>query len=288
MSRTRSETVSHSHSISEMVSVMRKPQDPFWTARLLVRPWSPYVSALLAKLGMTANQVSAASGVMMIVGCLFLASTEPRHWIVGTALVFLHHIFDHFDGEIARYHRHTGERPGSPGGMYWDAVIHGLEVLMIACVGFRLYLTSGLSIWPLVLIIPALLRYGIAPYPRACEALLTWGRDRGEVDGDRVTFDLPAWALEKTGEAAERDWFTERSWKPWVHQALIFPGYFFTLPIATALDLMVGPFDLAAVGLPGARLYWIGLWLIQVVAGKIASAVFATRRYGRLLSRIQG
>ncbi len=109
---------------------MKKPPYDQRIARVLVRP--------LARLGVTANQITAVSLVLALgAGALFaLGGTPAIHWAAHWAagVFVLARFLDHFDGELARL---TGET--SRFGYYFDYVTGGLShAALFAGIGWGL------------------------------------------------------------------------------------------------------------------------------------------------------
>ncbi len=107
-------------------------------ARVLVRP--------LARLGVTANQITAVSLVLALGGgALFAVGGAPAiHWAAG--LFVLARFLDHFDGELARL---TGQ--ASRFGYYFDYITGGLShAALFAGIGWGL-VGGPLGGWALAL-----------------------------------------------------------------------------------------------------------------------------------------
>lgn len=129
-----------------------------WSAAVLWRHVSPWVSAAAIRLGMSAN---AVTGMMIAAGWLAAASLVLGNvWGAVLAAVFAHvqMILDAADGEVARW-----RRTGSPRGIFLDRVAHTTtEALMPVGLGLGLarvhpedswmWVAAGMSLAVLVLV----------------------------------------------------------------------------------------------------------------------------------------
>ncbi len=153
---------------------MNKPPYDQRIARVLVRP--------LARLGVTANQVTAVSLVLALgAGALFALGGAPAiHWAAG--IFVLARFLDHFDGELARL---TGKT--SRFGYYFDYLTGGLShAALFAGIGWGLA-GGPLGGWALVL--------GLAGCASALLAMglnLDLDRQLGLGEGEAVGY--PGWA----------------------------------------------------------------------------------------------
>jgi len=152
---------------------MKPPYDQR-IARVLVRP--------LARLGATANQVTAVSLVLALgAGGLFALGGAPAiHWAAG--LFVLARFLDHCDGELARL---TGT--ASRFGYYFDYAVGGLaHAALFAGIGWGLA-AGPLGGWALAL--------GLAGCASALLAMglnLDLDRQLGLGEGEAVGY--PGWA----------------------------------------------------------------------------------------------
>lgn len=153
---------------------MNKPPYDQRIARVLVRP--------LARLGVTANQITAVSLVLALgAGALFALGGSPAiHWAAG--IFVLARFLDHFDGELARL---TGT--ASRFGYYFDYITGGLShAALFAGIGWGLA-GGPLGGWALAL--------GLAGCASALLAMglnLDLDRQLGLGEGEAVGY--PGWA----------------------------------------------------------------------------------------------
>lgn len=107
-----------------------------WSQKKLYRSISIYITKLCLKIGITANQATFISFCIAIMAGIFLTFGHALYWIIGALLVYLFSLFDHVDGEIARYNRSA-----SPTGAYLDAIV-GFAMVFIylpICMCFGIY-----------------------------------------------------------------------------------------------------------------------------------------------------
>ena len=258
--------------------------DPYWIDRWFFRPWTAYLSWVFVKLGWSANFVTLLSAVSLVVGSVLLCFESNALSLIGAALVVLYAGLDCCDGEVARYYRLTGKERSGRDGPYWDNIVHGLEPVLVGCLAYRLFLTSGMGVWPLVVAVIDAAALCVAPWQRYCEIIVSWVKDRQRSGVADPLGDLELPDDDEGGANPEMAW--SGRWFVAIKQLLLFPGYFVTLPVAAVLDVVVGPITLADNAAQPVVLYWMALWLLQHAVGKVLAAVRSTRRYARWLSRM--
>lgn len=262
----------------------------FWTVRVFFRWWTPYLSYFFVKLGMSANQVTFLSGVVFIAGALCLAVNSPVMWLIGGILVVLYHALDMCDGEVARYYRKTNQHPGGNDGQFFDYLVHGLEPVLIGCIAYRLFLTSGMGfwIWTVAIIDCALLC--VAPWQRYCNVMMEFidaqskkGRDLNE-----ALATATRWAADGHDNPEQS---SLQKFKVGLKQLFLFPGYFLALMFFVLLDVVIGPVTLIASDpvngvTEDVKLYWVFLWLIQHMLGMVLSTVNKSITCGKWLRQL--
>jgi phosphatidylglycerophosphate synthase len=92
-----------------------------WLAKYLWRKISIIFTKLLLYTPITANQVTLLWFVIEIVGSTLFIFNIYAYSIIGAILLFLSHILDGTDGEVARY-----RKSGSLKGAYLDFVFHNI------------------------------------------------------------------------------------------------------------------------------------------------------------------
>lgn len=247
--------------------------DAYWTSRWLIRSWTPYLSWVFIKLGVSANGVTLLSAVVFIAGAVMLALPWEAAWIVGSLLVVFYHALDHCDGEVARYYRRTGQRPAGRDGVFWDSAVHGVTPLLAACLAFRLYLQSDLWLWPLI-VLGIDLAVSRHPWNIYCETLIGYFADRNKRGASLGELTpLLRYDTSVTLSRADQPGLNLRNARTVVAQTLMFPGYFFTLPLSVLLDVFSGPFLVVGT----STVYWQFVWLVAFVLGRFVVWVRASR-----------
>lgn len=103
-----------------------------------IRQISFYPTALFLNLGISANQATWISMIVLILGCLLLAVGDHMSAIVGALLVNSWFILDYVDGDIARY-----KKSSSAYGDFIDMLGHYIAGgLLFFAVGVGSYLHS--------------------------------------------------------------------------------------------------------------------------------------------------
>ncbi len=106
-----------------------------WVERNVYRRVSIYFTKLFLKIGISANQTTIISFLMLVVAGVFFVLGEPWHWIIGALLIYLFDILDRVDGEIARYNKSASTKGG-----YLDGIAYFLGwPLVLVCMSFGLY-----------------------------------------------------------------------------------------------------------------------------------------------------
>ncbi|MFQ5952906.1 MAG: CDP-alcohol phosphatidyltransferase family protein [Candidatus Omnitrophota bacterium] len=109
-------------SMKELNKIVQKPdykKRGNWMARNITRDMALPVSWLLLHTSVTANQVTFASLVIGLVGCIAFACGSKNAMLLGAFLLQLWYLLDHVDGHIARYRKQS-----SLTGLYLDYITH--------------------------------------------------------------------------------------------------------------------------------------------------------------------
>jgi len=109
----------------------------------LIRQFSARLSPRLARLPITANQVTAVSLVVGLAGNWFIAEGGFRSTLIGALLFLLCYILDNCDGEIARLKDQCSEF-GDKFDTFVDWVVHAT---FFAALGIGVEQETGNSIW---------------------------------------------------------------------------------------------------------------------------------------------
>lgn len=100
----------------------------------VLRPTSFLLTVPLLRLGVTANQVTAFTGLLAVAACGLLARGTPQEFLWGGICVTLLNLFDCVDGNLARL------RPsdGPPVGKFYDQLVGHAFPLVYFCLGVGL------------------------------------------------------------------------------------------------------------------------------------------------------
>ena len=114
----------------------------------IMRPLSFYPTAVAMNFGLTANQITWISLIVVLVGCFLLAVGNYWTALTGAALLNIWLILDFVDGNIARY-----EKACSRYGEFIDALGAFLAHLSFFAAGVGFYVSRNSSLlssfeWP--------------------------------------------------------------------------------------------------------------------------------------------
>lgn len=132
-SRTALPTVAELRAVVQPPEVLARPAE-HWTATLYLRRVSPYLTRLLLRAGLSANQVTGLMIATGVLAGLALLVPGPAGVVLAVVLAQAQMLWDCCDGEVARWNRTS-----SAVGVFLDKVGHYTAELSIAvCLGFRL------------------------------------------------------------------------------------------------------------------------------------------------------
>lgn len=253
-------------SIGELRKICQETRDDViyqrtWIDRNVTRGVSIYFTKIFLKLGISANQATLVDMLIGLAAGAFLASGNPRNWLIGIALFYLYFVFDCVDGEIARY-----RKTSSPIGSYLDG---GLGVFiwpyLLACMTFGInnVLNSSLVfIFGFVAVIGWLLYQvsALLPYP----VLHSVGR-------------LP--------QAIETAQTIKESMSIMKYGRIVFGtrGFFPAVLLVTIIDGFASPFSIGAFAV-NARFIYLALFAMATVAG-LAVRVWGVMHHGVRLEK---
>jgi len=111
-------------------------------------PPSPYLAWLFIRLGISGNGVSWLSGLVAIVGGMFLATSNPILIFIGSFGYIIFYQLDYVDGSVARFNKKSGI-----GGQYIDFIIHVIShVSIFAGLAFGAVASSGSYLVPFAIL----------------------------------------------------------------------------------------------------------------------------------------
>lgn len=151
-------------SFLEFKKIIQKSQLNYqspWYARKVIRKLTPFITRVLVRTPITANQVTLFQLCLGLTGLYFLYDKSPFLALFGAVLLNIAYLFDCVDGEIARY-----KKSQSINGMFLDFVNHEIIIPFIyPCFAFHyFFLTGSIFYFGLGLII---LMYRINPISKA-------------------------------------------------------------------------------------------------------------------------
>lgn len=102
---------------------------------IFARKISIYFTKLLLYTNITPNQVTLLCTIIGMTASLFFVNGNPWYMIAGALLLELWYIFDHVDGEVARYRNST-----TLTGVYLDFLSHYIvHPFIFVCISFGIY-----------------------------------------------------------------------------------------------------------------------------------------------------
>jgi len=114
-----------------------------WTARTLGRPAALHVTRLVVPLGMSANHATIGAMLAALGAVIAFGFGTSLGWVVGALLLPLWYLFDHVDGQLARWHR-----TASLDGTTVDYLMHhSVNMLLPIGLGFGLMLELDSPLW---------------------------------------------------------------------------------------------------------------------------------------------
>lgn len=114
-----------------------------WLARRVARPTAVYGTWLAVRLGLSANQLTAAAWLCSMAAAAAIGCGDRGMFLTGLALAHLAFWLDHVDGQVARW-RGTA----SLDGVYLDYLMHHASGLATGfALGFGLARRSGDPTW---------------------------------------------------------------------------------------------------------------------------------------------
>ena len=114
-----------------------------WMARRIARPTAVYGTWLAVRLGLSANQVTAAAWLTSMASAVAIGWGNQASFIAGVALAHLAFWLDHVDGQVARWRGTAGLD-----GTYLDYLMHHAASMATGfALGYGLAARSGEPRW---------------------------------------------------------------------------------------------------------------------------------------------
>jgi hypothetical protein len=270
-------------------------QENYLFDKYLFRPFSIYVTILFIKLRVRPNQVTFLSLLAVLSALAFLLQSDPASMLLAAGFIFLYHLLDHVDGEVARYRIVRGEQQPSILGQYYDVLVHSYSAnLMLLFMSLGLYRLHG-SGW--IVLAGVVAAWGASGFPRLVAGrilLQKIARDpRSPVDDEHVAEALLVLERKKAQAAAVRGSGLGRAkLQKLMIEIIGYPGMLFlmigALVLAALVPELMGWLALDQVGFvllgvePDLRLLLV-IGAATVGGGKM---VYLTSQFGRLLRPI--
>lgn len=133
-------------SLKELNRICQKPRYKEvgnWMVRHILRDAALPITWVLLHTRVTANQVTAVSLGIALLGNIFFAFPSPYFFLGGTLLLQLWYLLDHVDGQIARY-----RKTASLTGHFFDYIMHHtVHGTLFFCLGYYAFARSGALIF---------------------------------------------------------------------------------------------------------------------------------------------
>jgi phosphatidylglycerophosphate synthase len=126
--------------IAELKVITSKPggERGNWMVRHITRNIAIYFTWLILHTPISANGVSVISLALSLVGGLFFICGTPLFYLLGVLAFHLWYIFDHVDGQVARYKKQTNVT-----GIFFDYFTHYIvNICIFLSLGIGLYRAS--------------------------------------------------------------------------------------------------------------------------------------------------
>lgn len=218
----------------------------------LIRQISTQVSPRLARLPITANQVTAVSLLVGLYGNWFLAQGGFRSTLIGAGLFFLCYVLDNCDGEVARIKNQTSEF-GDKFDTFVDWLVHAT---FFAALGIGVESETGNSLWFWLGWVGAAgssINYFIALYMEV----------RFQAESRKESENAGAEFEDQASTGGDEEHPSLENWKQWV----LFAFRELSRADFCFIVLALAVFDVAWVLLPTAAVGAHAYWATQFIRG---------------------
>jgi hypothetical protein len=114
-----------------------------WTARRLARPIALRITRVVLPTGISAHQTTLFAALAALAAACGLAHGTPGGWLCGAVLLEVWYVFDHVDGQLARWHR-----TASLDGTTLDYLMHhGVNLIVPQAIALGLVRLTGEPTW---------------------------------------------------------------------------------------------------------------------------------------------
>lgn len=141
--------------LKELNKIVQKPDYKIkgnWMARHITRDMALPLTWLFLHLPITANGVTFIGFMLGIAGCVLFALAGSVYIFAGAIFLQLWYLFDHIDGQIARY-----KREASVTGIFFDYITHHvIHMGIFFSIGWGVYMSTSNNLFILSGILVAL------------------------------------------------------------------------------------------------------------------------------------
>ena len=226
----------------------KNEQENYFFDRYFFRKISIYFTIIFIRLKISANQATFLSLLAALSSCYFLMFNSPFMMLMAVFFIFLYHLLDHVDGELARYYTAIGRQKPSIQGQYFDVLIHKYSTnLMLFFLGISVYNLFGYQ-WVVVLGFAACI--GMSAFPNVIASQVMVQKIANDKD---IVFNKQAHEilnlLEKKKEQIKKmhEQNVFKKSKKFVSELLFFPGALMMIMLVVTIDIFNPGFILFSV-----------------------------------------
>jgi phosphatidylglycerophosphate synthase len=206
--------------------------------KYVFRRISIYFTILFIKLHVQANQATFLSLLAALGSCYFLMFNTTPQMVTAAVLIFLYHMLDHVDGELARYYISKGLQKPSLSGQYFDVLIHKYSTnLMLFFLSISIYRAFN---YPLIVLIGFAACIGMSAFPNlvASQVMVQRIANNKEIVYDSSASEILD-LLEKKKKQIEK--IKALNLKKILSELLFFPGALISIILVIIVDLLIYP-----------------------------------------------
>lgn len=223
----------------------KNENENYFFDRYFFRKISIYFTIVFIKLKIKANQATFLSLIAALAACYFLTFNSTAMMAAAVICIFLYHMLDHVDGELARYYIFKGLQKPSLKGQYFDVLIHKYSTnLMLFFVGISIYNLYG---YPFAVYLGFAACIGMSAFPNLLASQVIVQKiagDKAVVANEHVKEIL--YLLEKKQEQINkmRSKNIKQKVRKITTELLFFPGALILIMVVVTLDIFSGDLSL--------------------------------------------
>lgn len=260
----------------------KNQEENYFFDKYFFRKISIYFTILFIRLNIRANHATFLSLLAVLGSCYFLMSNSPINMAIAVLLIFLYHLLDHVDGELARYYLAVGLQKPSIQGKYFDVLIHKYSTnLMLFFIGISVYRFYG---YEFAVILGFAACIGMSAFPNLIASQVIVQRiakDNNSVFEESVQEIL--YLLEKKRDQINKMQQAKAAVKArkLITEMLFFPGALFLIMMVVTADIFYGGFLLFSYEV-NVRL----LFLLFITPIYLANALRQSRKWIRMFEKV--